>query len=52
MTFLPILSLMRPSCGTRRSAMFSALMILNREISAGCIFFGGFMTSESAPSIR
>ena len=52
MTFLPIFSLMRPSCGTRRSAMFSFDMILKREISAALSFIGGFMISCSAPSMR
>ena len=52
MTFLPTFSLMRPSCGTRRSAMFSDAMILNREIRAERILRGGFMTSANAPSIR
>ena len=52
MTFLPTFSLIRPSCGTRRSAMFSEAMILKREISAARIFRGGFITSASAPSMR
>ena len=38
MTLLPIFSLMRPSCGTRRSAMFSCAMILKREMSAALSF--------------
>src|SRR6266576_3373485 len=33
-TRAPIFSLMRPSCGTRRSAMLSDAMILTREVSA------------------
>ena len=45
MTRLPIFSLMRPSCGTRRSAMLSCAMILKREMSAAFSFIGGFMTS-------
>ena len=52
MTFCPTFSLMRPSCGTRRSAMLSADMILKREMSAAFIFSGGFMISMSAPSMR
>ncbi len=51
-TRLPILSLMRPSCGTRRSAMFRLDMILTRDVSAAFSFTGGFITSNSAPSIR
>ena len=52
MTRLPIFSLMRPSCGTRRSAMLSCDIILTREVSAAFILSGGFMISSSAPSIR
>ena len=52
MTWLPILSLMRPSCGTRRSAMLSCDRILMREVSAAFILSGGFITSSSAPSMR
>ncbi len=48
----PILSLMRPSCGTRRSAMLSCAMIFTRDVSAARIFTGGFITSCSAPSTR
>ena len=51
-TFLPTFSLIRPSCGTRRSAMLSDAMILKREMSAARILRGGFITSISAPSIR
>ncbi len=51
-TFLPSLILMRPSCGTRRSAMFRFAMILKREMSAAFILKGGFITSISAPSMR
>ncbi len=52
MTLLPIFSLMRPSCGTRRSAMFNWAMIFTREQSAARILIGGFITSCSAPSTR
>ena len=45
-------SLMRPSCGTRRSAMFSCAMILKRLTSAARSLIGGFITSCSAPSTR
>jgi hypothetical protein len=47
-----IFSLMRPSCGTRRSAMLSCDRIFTREVSAAFIFIGGFMISRSAPSMR
>ena len=47
-----ILSLMRPSCGTLRSAMFRSERILIREVSAAFIFIGGFMTSQRVPSSR
>ena len=43
---------MRPSCGTRRSAMSSELMILRRETTACLSFKGGFITSYKAPSMR
>ncbi len=52
MTRVPIFSLMRPSCGTRRSAMLSCAMIFTRDVSAARILIGGFMTSCSAPSTR
>ena len=42
---LPSLSLMRPSCGRRRSAMSSSAMILRREMIAIFSFIGGFITS-------
>jgi hypothetical protein len=51
-TRLPIFSLRRPSCGTRRSAILSWERILTREVSAAFIFTGGFITSSSAPSMR
>ena len=51
-TFRFILSLIRPSCGTRRSAMFKSERILIREVSAAFIFMGGFKTSYSVPSSR
>ena len=41
----PILSLMRPSCGSRRSAMSSSAMIFMREVMAFLSFIGGFITS-------
>ncbi len=42
---LPSLSLMRPSWGSRRSAMSSSDMILRREMMAFLSFMGGFITS-------
>ena len=41
--------LMRPSCGTRRSAMFSADMILKREISAVLDVFSPEPLPASSP---
>jgi len=41
----PILSLMRPSWGRRRSAMSSSDMILSRDVIAFLSFIGGFITS-------
>src|SRR5437660_387029 len=52
MPLAPNLSLMRPSCGTRRSAMFSCAMILMRDVRAARILIGGFITSCSALSTR
>ena len=51
-TLFFIFSLMRPSWGTRRSAMFRSARIFTRDVMAAFIFMGGFMTSWSAPSIR
>jgi hypothetical protein len=51
-TRFPMRSLMRPSCGRRRSAMFRSERILKREISAARILIGGFMISSSTPSTR
>jgi hypothetical protein len=36
---------MRPSCGSRRSAMSSSDMILSRDVMAFLSLSGGFMTS-------
>ena len=44
--------LMRPSCGTRFSAMFMSAMTLRRLISPPWMFFGECMTSCSTPSTR
>ena len=44
-------SLMRPSCGSRRSAMSSFAMILMREMMAAASRAGGVSTSCSTPSI-
>ena len=49
---LPILSLMRPSCGRRRSAMSSDAMILRREVIAFRSLSGGRISSWSTPSMR
>ena len=46
------LSLMRPSCGSRRSAMSRFAMIFTREVSAASSRFGGPMISCSTPSMR
>jgi hypothetical protein len=52
-TSLPrMASLMRPSCGSRRSAMFSFDMILTRETMAAVSRPGGVSTSCSRPSTR
>jgi hypothetical protein len=40
-----IRSLMRPSCGTRRSAMSSSAMIFSREMMAAFIRNGGDIIS-------
>ncbi|CAM5636828.1 hypothetical protein RLIN73S_02508 [Rhodanobacter lindaniclasticus] len=45
-------SWMRPSCGSRRSAMFSRAMIFTREITAAVDDDGGASTSCSTPSMR
>ncbi len=49
---LPIFSLMRPSCGRRRSAMSSEDMILIRDEIAFFILRGGRISSLSTPSMR
>ncbi len=49
---LPIFSLMRPSCGRRRSAMSSEAMILRRLERAFFSFSGGCISSISTPSMR
>ena len=45
-------SLIRPSCGRRRSAMSRLAMILTREVSAASRRFGGVMISCRTPSTR
>ncbi len=45
-------SLMRPSCGRRRSAMSSEAMIFTREITAADRRRGGDSVSCSTPSMR
>ena len=44
--------LMRPSCGTRRSAMFMRAMTLRRAVSRAEMLIGGDATSCSMPSWR
>ena len=48
----PIFSLMRPSCGRRRSAMSSDAMILRRDAIALRSLSGGRISSWSMPSMR
>ena len=43
---------MRPSCGTRRSAMSTSAMIFRREITPDWMALGERMTSWSTPSMR
>ena len=49
---LSALSWIRPSWGSRRSAMSMSAMILSREMMAAWMCLGGVMTLYSAPSIR
>src|SRR6266576_2220329 len=52
-TSLPItLTRKRPSCGTRRSAMFRPAKILMREVIASCSAFGGDSAGAKSPSTR
>ena len=51
-TLFFIFSLMRPSWGRRRSAMFRSDRIFTREVMAAFIFMGGFIISRSVPSSR
>ena len=44
--------LMRPSCGSRFSAMSSFAMIFNRDVIASRNFMGGAMTLYRMPSMR
>ncbi len=48
----PALSWMRPSCGSRFSAMLMFAISFSRERMAGCNRCGGLSTSCSRPSIR
>ncbi len=48
----PTFSLMRPSCGMRRSAMSSSAMILSRLMMAFFILKGGSIIGTSTPSMR
>ena len=43
---------MRPSCGSRRSAMFSLAMSFRREVMAAFSSRGGASWSNSTPSTR
>ena len=45
-------SVMRPSCGLRRSAMSSLASTLRRVVTPGAIFFGIRCTSRRTPSTR
>ena len=49
---LPNFSFIRPSCGTRRSAMSSREMTLMRAESLSLIASGGCVISRSSPSTR
>ena len=49
---LPNLSFMRPSCGTRFSAMSRREMTLMREASLSLIAIGGCVISRNSPSMR
>ncbi len=51
-SFSPTLSLMRPSWGSLRSAMFSFAMIFILDTIAACSFFGVDSISCSTPSMR
>ena len=50
----PVRSLMRPSCGSRRSAMFSRAMIFRRLMMAAWkrLISGGIGWACSTPSMR
>src|SRR2546430_2131 len=48
----PSFNLIRPSCGSRRSAMSSLDMILMREISAFFTFTGKFLTVHHGPFVH
>jgi len=48
----PWRSLMRPSCGSRRSEMSRLAMIFSREITAASTFLGGETISCITPSMR
>ncbi len=50
--FFDSTSFMRPSCGTRFSAMFRREMTLMREAIFSLITKGGWATSRSTPSTR
>ncbi len=52
MPLAPTLSEMRPSWGTRCSAMFMSAMTLRRVVTAAAMVFGPVDTSWSTPSIR
>ena len=52
MCFSSSSSEMRPSCGTRRSAMSRSEMIFTREATAGTEVSGMIAASRSTPSMR
>jgi hypothetical protein len=47
-----VLTVMRPSCGWRRSEMSSSDMILSRDTSDWCCWWGIWILSISTPSMR
>ena len=49
---LEMLSLMRPSCGTRRSAMSRPAITFRREAMRALSFCGGLATGRRMPSVR
>ena len=52
MSLPAILRRMRPSCGSRFSAMLRPAMIFTRAMIDGWNFFGARLASRSTPSMR